>query len=313
MAIEKLLVTGANGFIGANLTRRLVSEGLEVIAAVGPSGEAWRIEELPIQPIRLDVTDALQVKEIIQTHRPTHVINLATYGVYRDQKDAHLIYQTNTVGVTNLAKAALESEIDLFINTGSVFEYGSLPGMMKEDQIGEIRGAYDAAKIEGSKIASAYHTQFDLPVITLRLFTTYGPFEDNRRLVAGTILKMIRNQEVVMSPESVRDFVYVNDVVDAYLSAINHPEAVGEIINVGSGVPHKVGEVVNMIAQLTNSQSPVTNSNEYNLSNDSKCWASIDKAMKIIDWSPQTNLEEGLQETIEWYKTNSIKYKQYDK
>jgi nucleoside-diphosphate-sugar epimerase len=309
MAAERILVTGANGFIGANMTRRLVHEGADVVPAVGPSGEKWRIDDLPIEPIKLDVTDFDNVVELIEKYKPSHIINLATYGVYRDQKEAQLIYHTNATGIANIAKAALGSQIDMVINTGSVFEYGSLPGMMSEEMIGEIRNPYDEAKIAGTNISNNFYQQFGLPIVTLRLFTTYGPFEDSRRLVAGTILKMLREQEVIMSPDSIRDFVYVNDVVDAYMATLDNPQAVGEIINIGSGQPHTVGEVVNLIARESDSKSTITSTQDYVAANDSKCWANIDKARQIINWSPQTTLEEGLRETIEWYKTNSIKYK----
>lgn len=308
MASERILITGANGFVGANITRRFYDIGVDVIPAIRPSGEKWRIEDLPLSPLELDVTDIESVRETIRKTKPTHIVNLATYGVYRDQKNTELIYKTNVLGITNILEVSKDLPIDMVINTGSVFEYGSVPGQVMENVRGDIRGPYDEAKMTSTDVASKYYKEFGLPVVTLRLFTAYGPYEDSRRLVASTILKALGDQEIIISPNAVRDFVYINDIADAYWKTIFQKTVSGEIINIGSGQKGTVGEVVQSIIDITGSKSTVLTNDSFAPTNDSCCWANIDKARKLIDWSPHRSIEEGLQETIEWYKTNTTKY-----
>lgn len=311
MSNEKYLVTGAGGFIGANLISKLSLEGRHTVAAVH-SDHNWRIEDNNnVEVVKIDITDSEELKEKLRKINPTHVINLATYGVYRDQKTPELIYEVNVNGTKNLLASILElPNIEKFISTGSVFEYGSLPGRVSEDQFGEIRNEYDRSKQTVNQLIKDFSIKHQLPVVTLRLFTAYGPMEDKRRLVASSVIKAIKGQEIVIS-DAIRDFIHVSDIADAYLSVLDGDNKFGETYNIGSGVASTVKDVVERICSVVGSEINVLVTDDFLLANDSKCHAAITKIEKDFGWKPKTDLDQGLQQTIDWYKTNLTKYKKY--
>jgi nucleoside-diphosphate-sugar epimerase len=151
----------------------------------------------------------------------------------------------------------------------------------------------------------------NLPIVTLRLFSPYGPFEEGKRLVSSVISSCINRKPVnLSSPKPVRDFVYIKDVLHAYENAYKYREVTGGgVFNIGGGVQYTVGEVVERIIALTGTDSvPVWNSVS-NMRIEPLRWqADISRTKSILHWEPRYNLEEGLKETISWFKENSAHY-----
>lgn len=311
---EKYLVTGAAGFIGANVTRALTEQGRVVYPLVGPETNRRRLNDLKIDSenyITVDVTDYSSLRQEVLRVRPSHILHLATYGVYRDQSDQFSIFNTNVLGTANLLRIGLDLDLAAFINTGSVFEYGNLPGEQDEESVGKPRNMYDLAKIIGTQTATNFANKFGLPVCTLRLFTAYGPYEDKRRLVPSVILGLMRRQMPnILTPQSVRDFIHIQDIVDAYCLAAAKQNWHGEVINIGSGQPMTVADVIDQVARLLGLEKPSLETDQAAPLEDSRSWANTSVAKDLLNWRPRMDLFTGLEQTIGWFKQHQDLYEE---
>lgn len=300
---NKYFIAGSSGFIGSHLTRRLHQENEEVYALVRRNSNLWRIEDLSdLKIIEGDVTNYKNLLKQIKKVEPTHIINLATYGVYRDQKNSQKIIEVNLQGSQNLFNAARElSNLQLFINTGSVYEYGNLPGQMEESNVAQARNFYDAVKISTTALAQAYTSLDILPICTLRPFTVYGPYEDKSRLVSSVVSTIKKGKAPRIAPNAIRDFIYIEDLIDGYMKVLKSSQKItGEIINFGSGCPTKVKDFVSIIIDELDSDLKPIKAPKFSSAQDSRCWANIKKAQKLLNWSPQTGNKEGISKTIAW-------------
>lgn len=312
MKNEKYLVTGAAGFIGGNITRKLIEEGKNVFPLIGPDSDTWRLKGLDIDPdnfLNVDVTDFVDLREKVLKVKPTHILHLATYGVYRDQADQLKIFNTNVLGTANLLRVALDLDVAAFINTGSVYEYGNLPGKRSEANLGRPRNMYDLSKIVATQTATNFSHQYGLPVCTLRLFTAYGPYEDTRRLVPSVILNLMHGKDPnILAPQSIRDFIHVQDIADAYFQASLKEDWKGDVVNIGSGQPVTVAQTVNKIINILGlDRLPLTVDLPIS-PGDSQSWADLAIAKNVLQWQPKKNLDEGLTQTINWFRQHSDLY-----
>lgn len=312
MSKEKYLVTGAAGFIGANLTRTLVERGRIVYPLIQPETNTWRLHDLEINPdnyLTVDVTDFDALRREVSRVKPTHILHLATYGVHRDQADQIKIFNTNVLGTANLLRVGLDLDLAAFINTGSVFEYGNLSGEQTESCQGLPRSMYDLAKIISSQTASSFARNYNLPVCTLRLFTAFGPYEDKRRLVASVIASLLGGQTPdIKTPQAIRDFIYIQDVVEAYCLAGAKSDWQGEVMNIGSGQPTAVGSLVKEVASILGIEAPKLEVKQPVSFQDSRSWASISAARTLLRWSPKLNLSQGLTQTVDWFRQHQGLY-----
>ena len=145
---------------------------------------------------------------------------------------------------------------------------------------------------------------FDLPITTVRLFPTYGPFQESAMFIPSAIKTLLAGKEFSMSPgEQKREFNYVDDVVEAYLKVAVGQEVRGEVINVGSGLPYRVREVIDIIQKLTGNGGTVeVGALPYRKGEGMECFCDNLKLKRLTGWSPRVSLEEGLRLTVEWYK-----------
>ena len=299
------LITGSAGFIGSHLSRRLWQKNKNVYFLVRPKSDLWRIKDLPKKNIiKCDITNLKNLTKIIKQINPTHIVHLATYGVYRNQKDLKKIIDVNLEGTLNLFKASRSlKNLKILINTGSVYEYGSLKGKMKESTVAKARNIYDATKISTTAFAQAFTALKILPICTIRPFTVYGPSEDKSRLVSTIISMVKRGENPRIAPDAIRDFIFIDDLVNGYLKALSVPsKVIGETINLGSGKPTKIKDFVSLIISSLNSTINPIDAPEYTNPNDSCCWADIGKAKNILKWEPKTSNKKGIEETINKYE-----------
>ena len=149
-----------------------------------------------------------------------------------------------------------------------------------------------------------------LPIVTRRLFSPYGSYEGSNRLISSTILACLRGENPRISSRSfVRDFVFINDILDAYLKVVEAPNVSSKIFNIGSGEQHSVGDVVDAVIRLTgNKVLPVIGAPRRWQSDPAMWQADISKARKHLGWSPRYDQEQGLTTTIEWFQENKVLY-----
>ena len=170
-----------------------------------------------------------------------------------------------------------------------------------------------------SKSAATLYCQFaakseKIPIVILRLFSPYGCYEGPTRLIPSVILDCLKGKNPkITSPAFVRDFIFIEDVMDAYLKVLDAREVGGEIINIGSGKQHSVGDVVNKIIELTGADVVPETSSTPRWSNEPEKWeADITKAKRILNWEPKYDLVSGLEASVKWFKGNIDLYKYQD-
>ena len=308
----KVLVTGATGFVGACLTRRLLGMGHEIHAFVRQTANVWRIADIAPHLVLhdVDLRDGNGVEQAVQSIRPSKIFHLATYGGFSFQKDVDAIYAVNFTGTVNLVHACEKVGFDRFIHTGSSSEYGMKTDPMKETDLLEPLGDYAVSKAAATLFCRSEALQKGLPIVTLRIFSPFGPWDDPQRLIPYVIAALHNgNVPVLSNPASVRDYIFIDDVVAACLAVSDASITAGEIYNVGSGVQTKIGEVVDrIVTALDNGIKPRWGAESPRRPEPAVWVADSDKIKKHFNWAATISLEDGLQQTISWMRENLASY-----
>lgn len=311
---DKVLVTGATGFVGANLIRRLLIEDYKVYITIRRTSNPWRINDILPQLIlhEMDLIDGEKVKKIIGKIRPDIIFHLANAGVYGG---IHLpekqLIETNFLGTVNLINACNEIDYRCFVNTGSSAEYGLKTEPMRENDICEPITMYGITKCAATQYGNLIAKKNNKPIIALRLFSPFGPYDDKSRLITYAIINALQNKDLnLANPEAARDYVYIEDVLDLYIKCIDKADDFkGEIFNIGSGSQTKISYVVDKIIELTNSKSLVKWNTIAPRDFDAKIWeANINKTCKYLNWKSRYLIDRGIEETISWFKNNLTLY-----
>lgn len=305
----KVFITGIAGFVGAGLARALLQDGAEVHGLIRSSSNLWRLDDIKGE-FHLHTGDLLNeesLREAIQEAKPEVIFHLGVYGAYHVcQNDKELIMRTSFDATRVLLDAAKENGVGIVINTGSSSEYGTKDHPMREDELIEPNSYYAVGKAAQTLYCQQFAREEKLPIITLRLFSVYGPYEEPIRFIPTLVTKVLANEDVPLAdPRTARDFTYLADVVDAYRVAAKRPELSGEIFNVGTGKQHTIKETFDTAVALTGSTSQPIVGAYANRSFDTNQWvADVNKASSQLIFTAQYSLEDGLRATIEWTKKN---------
>ena len=302
--MAKILITGAAGFIGANLTRELIKNGNEVNIIIKETSDLWRINDVisNCNVHRIDLKKVENVRNIIKKINPELVYHCAGHGIYPTQKDSAEVFSTNILGTFNLLDALNENNNLLrLVNLGSFFEYSTNP-----------IDPYTISKITQTKLAEHFFKEKKLPVTTLRLFTPYGKFDSPGRLICDLMIALIRNKPLeIFSKHTKRDFIHIDDVIAALEIASQQPDIDGEIIDIGTENEISVEEIVSMANQLSDNELAVNwndaKQREIDISDESIFLGR--QSTQKLNWKPSISLEMGLRKTIEWYKQNINLYR----
>lgn len=309
---KRVLITGATGFVGSNLVRMALKQGSDVHIITRTKSDKWRIDDVStyITDYNSDLLDYKRLDDIVSIIRPDIIYHTATYGGKPNQRETIRIVQTNLIGTINLIKACMKFSFDLFVNTGSSSEYGIKEKPMMEEDLLEPVNDYGVSKSAATQYCRAIAKTEELPIVTLRLFSPYGSYEGSTRLIPSVILSCLRrNKPRISSPNFVRDFVHIKDVLDAYEKLIDIPQLSGEILNIGSGKQCTIEEVANKIIELLGNCVELETGMAQRWPNEPKKWeADISKANDILAWKPKYDLENGLAETISWFEKNINRY-----
>lgn len=306
---KRVLVTGASGFVGANLARRLLDEGHEVHLLLRSGYQSWRVGDLGGHTHNHEValTDKVQLDRIVGEIHPEWVFHLAVYGAYSEQRDWRQMVQANVVSTGNLLDACMQTGFDAFINTGSSSEYGFKNTAPKEDDFLEPNSHYAVTKAAATLHCAFMARAHDLPLATLRLYSAYGPFEDPKRLIPALLIKGLEGRfPPLVSADIARDYVYVGDVCDAYIRAASAADRFrGEIFNVATGVQVRLGEIVDIVRTLLEIQAQPQWGTMPAREWDTSIWVGDSvKILREVKWSPVHSLKSGLEEFIAWLRKN---------
>jgi len=315
----RVLVTGAGGFIGSHLVERLVAAGAKTRALVRyKSDGSWGwLDRSPVKDqidvVRGDICDRDSVLSAVEG--TSIVFHLAALIAIPYSYHAPASYiRTNIEGTLNVLQAARNAGVTRVIHTSTSEVYGTAE-YVPIDEAHPLQGQspYSASKIGADKMAEAFHLSFNLPVVTVRPFNTFGP-RQSARAVIPTIITQCLTSDVIklgnLSPT--RDFNFVGNTVDAFLLAASSANAVGQVINVGSGIEISIGDIARKIVDLTKKNARIETDDvrfRPDASEVEQLLASNSRARDILGWTPRISFEEGLQQTITWIQTNLNEYK----
>lgn len=312
----RALVTGAAGFLGANLVRHLAAAGHEVTGVSRSHKEAWRLEEISsdVQMLEVDLRDTVAVERTVATTKPQWVFHLAANGAYSWQTDIETMIDVNIRATAALLAAARKADVQAFVNAGSSSEYGRKAHAPREDEWLEPNSHYAVTKAAGTHLIALAAAE-GLPAVTLRLYSIYGPWEDPGRLIPALIREATqRRLPPLVGPQTARDFVYVDDCCDALLQAAqrNAPGGPGATLNIGSGIQTCLGELVD----VARSELGVTAHPEWGRMRqrewDTNVWVSDPRAaFEHLHWKASTSLRDGLTRTAVWLQARPQLWARY--
>lgn len=309
---KRYLITGSTGFIGSVLLRKLLDKNNDVYIIIRKQSNTWRINDLlnKVTVSYSDLSNASELTQIIKKIKPNIIFHLATNGAYSYQKNADQIIHTNILGTWNLLQACNTIKYELFVNTGSSSEYGFKKFAMRETDILEPASYYAVTKCAQTLLCSHIARQEKKPIVTIRPFAVYGPYEESKRFVPTLMKALLSNKKMsLVSPETARDFIYIDDIVDAYLKINELKNNPGEYFNIGTGLQSTIKNFVETAINITGKNIKLKWGSLENRNWDTDNWvADISKAKQLLNWVPKTSLEQGIKLTWNWFQKNQKIY-----
>ena len=304
----RVLLTGGTGFVGANLARRLLATGHEVHLLVRPEYDAWRLAGIA-SDVRLhvvDFADAPALTRTVAALEPRWAFHLAAHGAYSWQQDTEQIVRTNFVGTVNLVQSCLAAGVEAFINTGSSSEYGPQDHAPTETEALDPNSCYAVTKAAATMFCRHVARSEGKNLITLRLYSAYGAYEDPRRLIPRLVAEGLEGRlPPLVNPQIARDFVHVEDVCDAYLAALQPGLSPGAVYNVGTGVQTTVGEAVAVAQRVLGLQVEPQWGSMPDRGWDTSIWvADSTRARTELGWTPRWDFETGFRQTVAWLQAH---------
>jgi len=316
--MKRVAISGAGGFVGANLARRMLQDGHEVHLLVRPDHPAWRIEDIltHVGACDADVGDREAVQQAIRRIKPEWVFHLAVHGAYSWQTDLEEIVRTNILGTMNLVEACADAGVEVLVNTGSSSEYGYKDHAPSETELLEPNSHYAITKATATMFCRFTAQTRGIRVPTLRLYSVYGPYEEPRRLVPALIVNGLQSRlPPLANPETARDYVYVDDVVDAYLRAATIEAGdPGAVFNVGTGVQTTLRDIVQLTRELLGVASEPAWGSLADRTWDTTIWRSDATRIRTeLGWTPRHDIRAGLDATIAWFRDHPALRELYER
>lgn len=313
-----VLVTGADGFIPSYVCDRLVELGANVTALVRRNSSNV-LKSIPhlVGKVNIRWGDMTDLSLLITETKNTDII-------YHLGAQSHVQYslhnpletfQNNITGTINVLEAGRINDVKRIVHAGSAEVYGkpdTIP--INEDHKLAPRSPYAASKVAADRLMFSYYCTYGLPVVTSRFFGIFGPRQSIEKAIPKFILKIKNNEAPVVYGDGTqsRDYMYVTDAADAYarLGIVENVE--GDVINIGTGIETKIIDLVNLIIKIMGSNIEPIHTEKLHPGEAGRLVSNPDKCMKILNWKPTINLEDGMKTTIEYYLKHNELYKSLD-
>ncbi len=328
MSKQKVLVTGADGFIGSHLTEQLVRRGYDVRAfVVYNSLNSWgNLDFCPAEvrnSVEISAGDIRDPHCVMQAMKGCDIVfHLAALIAipYSYQSPASYV-ETNINGTLNILQAGRELGIEKIVHTSTSEVYGTARFVpITEEHPLQGQSPYSATKIGADQMALSFYNSFSTPVAIVRPFNTYGPRQSARAIIPATIVQIAAGEKTIKlgALHPTRDFNYVLDTVEGFIAVCESENSLGEVINIGSNFEISIKDTVELIAEVMNAEIKVETDQARlrpQRSEVDRLWADNSKAKRLTGWQPQyagkEGLRRGLTETVEWFldKSNLKGYK----
>lgn len=297
---KNILIVGGTGFIGYHLAKRSLKKGWDVTSI--SSKLPRKIRKLPkVKYLLCDISKKKALRKIIKKNF-NYIVNL---GGYVDHSNRRKTFETHYNGCKNLAEIFIKKNPISFVQMGSCVEYGNNKSPQNEKDICKLESLntnYAKAKLLSSIYLINLFKKNNFPSTVLRLYLTYGPKQDLNRFLPIIISNCIRNKKFDCSDGfQSRDFVHINDVVSAIVKSLQNNKARGEIINVGTGKPRKIKNIIKYIKKISKGGDPQFGKIKLRSDEILKLYPNIKKAKDKINWYPKISFDRGLRSTIKFF------------
>ena len=314
-----VLVTGADGFIGSHLTEALVREGFSVRALVlynSFSSWGW-LDHIPrdvaaeVEIVAGDIRDPFGMKRAVNgCDAVLHLAALIAIPYSYESPETYV--ETNVKGTLNVLQAARECAVRRVIHTSTSEVYGTARYVpITESHPLQGQSPYAATKIAADQLAYSFYASFELPVVTVRPFNTYGPRQSARAVIPTIITQIAAGNHRIrlgaLSPT--RDFSFISDTVNGFIAALRSNEGLGEVVNLGSNFEASIGDIAQLIGEAMNTEIEIVCDTERvrpHKSEIDRLCADNSKARMLFGWHPEylgrEGLKRGLAETAAWFK-----------
>lgn len=320
--MKKILITGADGFIGSHLVEKLLSKGFEVRAfTYYNSFNSWgwldTFDKNILNQIEIfsgDIRDSNGVRNAVKGCSSIfHLAALISIPFSYHSPDSYI--DTNIKGTLNILQASRDLDIEKVLITSTSEVYGSAKYTpIDENHPYQGQSPYSASKIGADRLAESFYRSFNTPVSIVRPFNTYGPRQSLRAVIPTIITQLLKGEtEIKMgSLFPTRDFNFVSDTVDGFYEIFKSNRTIGEEINIATEVEISIGELANELIKLINPNAKIINEDKRLRPENSevdRLLGSNKKIQLLTDWKPKYDLRSGLLETINWFEKNLDKYK----
>lgn len=302
MEVKRLLIIGGTGYIGRSLIVRLRSYySITSISLNPPLDKLDRVDY-----IIADIANFQSVERALFGKEFEYAINCGGYVNHKKFTDGgDQVIASHLVGTINILRCLNKNKLLKYIQLGSSDEYGNNSAPQLEAMKDDPFSCYSLSKSLVSQLLKTLYKTDNLPVTILRLFLVYGPGQNFNRLIPQIIDGCLKNVEFPTSEGlQIRDLCYIDDIIEGIVLALNNRESDGMIINLASGVPVRIFDVIEKIKTIIGKGNPIYGVYPYRQNENMELWADISNAKKILKWAPRYDLETGIMRTIDYYKKN---------
>ena len=293
-----VLVTGGTGFIGTHLVNSLLKEGAEVsiISRKKTAGKN-------VNTLTGDLTDKKFIEKAVKEINPKKIFHLAAFvNPSRDLELLNDVFKTNFYGTVNLLNSLKNMDYDSFVLVSTAEVYGNNKTPFKEDMKLDPLSPYSLSKASAEMFCNMCSKAHNYPITTLRLFLVYGPGQKPDRFIPQLITTLLSRKQFKMTKGGQkRDFILVDDAVEALIRASVTKNANGETINICNGKQYTIKEIADNVANILNAKNLISDELPYRENEQWEYYGDLAKARKLLNWSPKTSLNDGLKKTIAYY------------
>jgi len=300
--MKRLLVIGGTGFIGRNLTIKAIQQGFIVTVVSLNKPASYRCID-SVEYIDVDIVDRVTLQQKLKDHKFEYVINISGYVDHSNYSSGgRKVIDTHFIGLLNLLDSIDLTSLQRFIQIGSSDEYGSTLAPQNETFREAPISPYSFSKVASTHLLQMLYRTEKLPVVVLRLFLVYGPGQNDSRFLPKIIQGCLSGDTFpVSNGKQLRDFCFIDDVTQGIMKALIKEKAVGEVINIASGKPVPIRDVVNHVCYIVGSGSPEFGMVKFRSGENMELYADIDKAHKLLGWKQHVGLMDGIIKTVDYF------------